>query len=308
MSADKAAERAIGMEQARVRDLRAVLASVTAERDALAQKVADIETLFLDVQAERDALREEVEEDAGVMRALRRRADEAEDEAAQLREQNAGIVGRNVQALTALRRACAAKWADADSAISHYLVDAAINPDPRMPEHGDYTPVTNTNEVPNILREMTTIYAGLLRIHHAWALTSAADHIDSLTAEAARLREALAEVHAIASNPKRGMHLDRIYGITRDLTPPTDQGGDGMVVTDAIGGPVRPDPAGGWERIAPTDQGEAECDCLIPWLEGVGQHAPGCSVFRDTDKDEVIDASDGSVLADWWHDGGGEGY
>jgi DnaJ-class molecular chaperone len=22
-----------------------------------------------------------------------------------------------------------------------------------------------------------------------------------------------------------------------------------------------------------------ECDCFIPWLEGAGQHSPGCAVF-----------------------------
>lgn len=25
---------------------------------------------------------------------------------------------------------------------------------------------------------------------------------------------------------------------------------------------------------------QSDCDCMIPYLEGAGQHAPGCSVFK----------------------------
>lgn len=28
------------------------------------------------------------------------------------------------------------------------------------------------------------------------------------------------------------------------------------------------------------DCGRCGCDCLVPWLDGAGNHSPGCRIFR----------------------------
>lgn len=34
-----------------------------------------------------------------------------------------------------------------------------------------------------------------------------------------------------------------------------------------------------------SDNPERECNCLVPYLEGAGQHSPGCSIFTPEERE-----------------------
>lgn len=33
-----------------------------------------------------------------------------------------------------------------------------------------------------------------------------------------------------------------------------------------------------------SDTSERECNCLVPYFEGAGQHSPGCSIFTPEER------------------------
>lgn len=41
-------------------------------------------------------------------------------------------------------------------------------------------------------------------------------------------------------------------------------------------------PAAGWEILAEVERvpKESECDCLVPAMDGAGQHSPSCAIFK----------------------------
>lgn len=47
------------------------------------------------------------------------------------------------------------------------------------------------------------------------------------------------------------------------------------------------------EKLADTSHtetgGELECNCLVPWLEGAGNHSPGCSIFTPEERKKNIE-------------------
>lgn len=103
------------------------------------------------------------------------------------------------------------------------------------------------------------------------------------------LRAVPAAVRFISAEPLLGPLIyptdpeDTTYGVDdRYVGPELDLAGIDWLIVGGESGPGHRPIRVGWVRdlrdiCLPRDE---DCDCNIPLLEGVGQHSPGCSVFR----------------------------